>query len=214
MNFRFALLAGGLVASLTAGSAVAAEPPQKADLEKGKTTAATVCAACHGPDGNSAVPINPKLASQIPAYIEKQLHDFKAEDGKEPARKDPIMNGIAAGLTPEVMRDVAAFYATQKIKPEAAKNQDLVTLGQQIYRAGIMEKGVPACAGCHGATGEGIPNQYPRLAGQFAEYTEAQLKAFRDGKRDNDPNKMMSITASKLSDKELKAVADYIAGLR
>lgn len=214
MNFRLALLAGGLVASLTAGAVVAAETSSKADPEKGKTTASTVCAACHGPDGNSPNAMYPKIAGQFPEYLEKQLHDFKGEDGKEPARKDPVMTGMAAGLTPEAIRDVAAFYGMQQMKPEAARNQELVTLGQQIYRAGIMEKGVPACAGCHGASGEGIPRQYPRLAGQFAEYTEAQLKKFRDGERTNDPNRMMAITASKLNDKEIKAVADYIAGLR
>jgi len=213
MNFRFALLAGGLVATLTVGSAVAAEP-QKPNLENGKNTAATVCAACHGPDGNSPLAANPKLAGQFPEYLEKQLRDFKGVDGKEPVRKNAIMNGMVAGLTPEAMRDVAAFYGMQQLKPEVAKNQELVTLGQKIYRAGIMEKGVPACAGCHGANGEGIPKQYPRLAGQFAEYTETQLKAFRDGMRDNDPNKMMTTTASKLSDKEIQAVSDYIAGLR
>lgn len=213
MNFRFALLAGGLVATLTVGSAVAAEP-QKPNLENGKNTAATICAACHGPDGNSPLAANPKIAGQIPEYLEKQLRDFKGVDGKEPVRKDPIMNGMAAGLSPEAMRDVAAFYGMQQLKPEVAKNQELVTLGQQIYRAGIMEKGVPACAGCHGAQGEGIPKQYPRLAGQFAEYTALQLKNFRDGKRDNDPNKMMTTTAAKLSDKEIQAVSDYIAGMR
>lgn len=213
MNFRFALLAGGLVATLTAGSAVAAEP-QKPNLENGKNTAATICAACHGPDGNSPLAANPKIAGQIPEYLEKQLRDFKGVDGKEPARIDAIMNGMVAGLSPEAMRDVAAFYGMQQLKPEVAKNQELVTLGQQIYRAGIMEKGVPACAGCHGAQGEGIPKQYPRLAGQFAEYTALQLKNFRDGKRDNDPNKMMTTTAAKLSDKEIQAVSDYIAGMR
>ncbi|HEY9397989.1 MAG TPA: c-type cytochrome [Burkholderiales bacterium] len=214
MNFRLALLAGSVVASLTAGLVVAAEPPSKADPAKGQTTATTVCAACHGADGNSAVPINPKLAAQIPAYIEKQLHDFKADGGKEPVRKNAIMNGMAAGLTPEMMRDVAAFYGTQRIKPEAAKNKELVELGQKIYRAGISEKGVPACASCHGPKGEGVPAQYPRVAGQFAEYTEAQLKLFRSGERANDPNRMMAATATKLSDQEIHAVSDYIAGLR
>jgi cytochrome c553 len=112
------------------------------------------------------------------------------------------------------MRDVAAFYGTQSVKPEAAKNKELIELGQKIYRAGISEKGVPACAGCHGPKGEGVPAQYPRVAGQFAEYTEAQLKLFRSGERANDPNRMMAATATKLSDQEIHAVSDYIAGLR
>jgi len=214
MNFRLALLAAGLAATLAAGVAVAAEPPPKADPAKGQATASTVCAACHGADGNSVVPANPKLAAQIPAYIEKQLHDFKAADGKEPARKNPIMSGIAAGLAPETMRDVAAFYGTQRLKPEVAKNKELVAIGQKIYRGGIADKGVPACAGCHGAKGDGLPTQYPRLAGQFSDYTEAQLKAFRTGERSNDPNNMMRVVAAKLTDQEIKAVSDYIAGLR
>ncbi len=213
MNFRLALLAGGVVASLAAGMAVAAEPP-KADPAKGQATATTVCAACHGADGNSVVAVNPKLAGQIPAYVEKQLHDFKGEGGKQPARVNAIMNGMVAGLSADDMRNVAAYYAQQRLKPEAAKNKELVELGQKIYRAGIAEKGVPACAGCHGAKGEGIPAQYPQLAGQFAEYTEAQLKLFRSGERANDPNRMMTTTAAKLSDQEIHAVADYIAGLR
>ena len=214
MNLRLALLAGGVAATLIAGAVVAAEPPAKADPEKGKITASTVCAACHGPDGNSPISANPKLAGRIPEYLEKQLHDFQAKDGKEPVRKNPIMNGMVAGLTPEMIRDVAAYYGSQQLKPEVAKNQELAALGQKIWRAGIAEKGVPACAGCHGPRGEGIPKMYPRLAGQFAEYTEAQLKAFRDGQRDNDPNKMMTTTAAKLTDREIRAVADYIAGLR
>lgn len=213
MNLRLALLAGGVVASLAAGMAVAAEPP-KADPAKGQATATTVCAACHGADGNSPVAVNPKLAGQIPAYIEKQLHNFKAENGKQPARVNAIMNGMVAALTPDDMRNLAAYYGQQHLKPEAAKNKDLIELGQKIYRAGIAAKGVPACAGCHGANGEGIPAQYPRLSGQFAEYTEAQLKLFRSGERANDPNKMMTTTAAKLTDQEIHAVADYIAGLR
>lgn len=214
MNFRLALLVLGVIGPLAVGSAVAAEPLSKADPAKGQTIASTVCAACHGPDGNSPLSANPKIAGQIPEYLEKQLRDFKAVDGKPAARPSAIMSGMVAGLSAEDMRNLAAYYGAKELQPEAAKNQELIELGQQIYRAGIMEKGVPACAGCHGATGEGIPSQYPRLSGQFAEYTEAQLKAFRSGERANDPNGMMTTTAAKLSDREISAVADYIAGLR
>jgi cytochrome c553 len=124
------------------------------------------------------------------------------------------MAGFAATLSPEDMRSVAAFYAGQKLIPEKAQDKSTVELGQRIFRAGIAEKSVPACAGCHGPTGAGVPAQYPLLGGQYAEYIEAQLKAFRSGERANDPNRMMRMTAARLSDAEIKAVANFIAGLR
>ena len=112
------------------------------------------------------------------------------------------------------MRDVAAWYASQKLKPEAAKSEASIELGKKLWRQGDFRKGIPACAGCHGPAGAGLPAQYPRLAGQFAAYTENQLKSFRDETRGNDPEKMMRVIAAKLSDVEIKAVADYAAGLR
>jgi cytochrome c553 len=112
------------------------------------------------------------------------------------------------------MRSVAAFYAGQKLIPEKATDKNTIELGQRIFRGGIAEKNVPACAGCHGPTGAGMPAQYPLLGGQYAEYIEAQLKAFRSGERANDPNRMMRMTAARLSDVEIKAVANFIAGLR
>jgi cytochrome c553 len=211
MRFRPTLIA----AALASGAALAAEPPPKADLAKGRQVASQVCAACHGPDGNSIGPANPKLAGQIPEYLAKQLVNFRPGEGnKAAARPNNVMAAFAAALSPDQVRDVSAFFASQKLIPEKARNKSTIELGQQIFRAGIAEKNVPACAGCHGPTGAGVPIQYPVIAGQYAEYIEAQLKAFRSGARANDPNQMMRTTASRLSDLEIKAVADYIAGLR
>lgn len=211
MKFRCALL----VAAAASGTALAAQPLPKADAAKGQTIATQVCAACHGADGNSVAPANPKLAGQIPDYLAKQLANFKpAAAGKPAERNNPVMAGFAAALSPDDMRNVAAYYSAQPLKPEKARNKDSIELGQKIFRAGIAEKGVAACAGCHGARGEGVPVQYPAVAGQFADYVEAQLKAFRAGERANDPNRMMRATAAKMTDAEIKAVADYIAGLR
>lgn len=202
-------------AALASGAVLAADPPPKADLANGQQLAARVCAACHGPDGNSIAPVNPKLAGQIPEYLAKQLMNFRpGPDNKAAARPNAIMAGFAATLSPEQMRDVSAFYASQKLVPEKARDKATIELGRRIFRAGIADRAVPACAGCHGPSGAGVPIQYPLLAGQFSEYIEAQLKAFRSGERANDPNRMMRTTASRLSDPEIKAVANYIAGLR
>lgn len=197
-----------ILATLVALPALANEAKEasKPDLAKGQATAAT-CQACHTADGSRGSPANPILQGQHPEYIVKQLTEFKA--GK---RKNAIMSGMAAPLTDEDMQNVAAFYASKQAKPGFAKVKDTVALGEQIYRGGIAAKQVPACAGCHSPNGAGIPAQYPRLAGQHGDYTEAQLTAFRASVRANSPQ-MMTI-AAKLSDKELKAVADYIAGLR
>lgn len=190
------------------------EHQAKADPAKGKAIAETVCVACHGADGNSAAAANPHLAGQVPEYIYKQLKNFKAVDGKPAQRNNPIMAGMAAPLTDEQMKDLAAWFSSQKLKPSTAKDETKIALGQKLWRQGDFKKGIPACAGCHGPAGAGLPAQYPRLAGQFADYTEAQLKAFRAGERANDPEKMMRTIAAKLSDAEIKAVSDYAAGLR
>ncbi len=186
----------------------------KADPAKGKIVAETICVACHGADGNSMTSANPHLAGQIEQYLYKQLTNFKSVDGKPAARDNAIMAGMVAALSDEDMKNVAAWFASQKLKPEAAKNEASIALGKKLWRQGDFKKGIPACAGCHGPAGAGMPAQYPRLAGQFAEYTEAQLKAFRAEERGNDPEKMMRMIAAKLSDAEIKAVADYAAGLR
>lgn len=204
-----------LAAMLAAlAAAAAAEPPFKGDAAKGQAVANQTCAACHGADGNSQIAVNPKLAGQIPEYLHKQLTNFKAASGKKAERDNPVMAGMVAGLSPEDMRNLAAYYTGQAAKPGAAKSKDLVALGQKIYRGGIAGKGVAACASCHGPNGAGMPSQYPRLSGQHAEYVEVQLKAFRSGARANDPNASMRTVGGKLSDREIQAVADYVAGLR
>ena len=205
MKSMFALL---LAASFSL-PALAAESkaPAKPDLAKGQATATAVCAACHTSDGSRGSPANPILQGQHPEYLAKQLTEFKS--GK---RNNPIMKGMAGTLSDEDMKNVAAYFASKKAKPGFAKNKDLVLLGEKIYRGGIAAKQVPACSGCHSPTGAGIPAQYPRLAGQHGDYTEAQLTAFRSGLRNN--SAQMSTIAAKLSDSEIKAVADYIAGLQ
>ena len=186
-----------------APTTVAAKP----DAAAGDTRYNAVCAACHGAGGNSGTPANPKLAQQHPEYIVKQLQEFKA--GK---RQNPIMQGFAGQLTEQDMKNVAAYVGTQQAKPGFAKDKELVSLGEKIYRGGIQNREIPACAGCHSPNGAGIPAQYPRLSGQHADYTASQLVAFRDGIRKNSPT--MSQVASRLNDREIRAVADYIAGLR
>ena len=216
---RAGILAGLLSALFLAPAAVfaqdaAAQPAAvKADPAQGEKLATEVCAACHGPDGNSTAPVNPKLAAQHAAYLQKQLSDFKVQEGaKTAARQSPVMGAFAATLSEQDILNLSAFYSAKQYKPSAANNKDLVDQGRAIYRGGIADKGVPSCAGCHGPTGSGIPSQYPRLAGQYSDYTEAQLLAFREGTRQNNP--AMAAIAARLSNKEIKAVSDYIAGLR
>jgi cytochrome c553 len=187
-------------------SAPAAPAVAKPDTSAGGTKFGGTCAACHGADGNSGVPANPKLAQQHPEYIIKQLTEFKA--GK---RVSPIMQPMAAGLSDADIRNIAYWAGSQKAKSGFAKDKELVSLGERIYRGGIADRQVPACAGCHSPTGAGIPAQYPRIGGQHADYTAAQLTAFRDGVRKN--SVPMAQVAAKLNDREIKAVADYVAGL-
>src|SRR6201987_308933 len=181
----------------------------KPDLNRGQAIAAQVCASCHGADGNSAGGAYPKLAGQHPEYLVKQLMDFKTQPGaKQPARTNAIMAGMATALSDQDVANVAAFFSAQPPKPGYAHNKDTVPLGQKIYRGGIADKGVPACASCHGPTGQGIPSQYPRLSGQWAEYTVAQLTAFAQGPGARYNNEAMHAIATRLSDSEIKAVAD------
>jgi len=190
-------------------SAVAAEAraAAKPDVAKGHELSAQVCIACHTSDGSRGSPANPIIQGQHPEYVVKQLADFKS--GR---RANAIMLGFASTLSESDMKNVAAFYASKHAKPGFAKDKSLVALGEKIYRGGIADRRVPACAGCHSPTGAGIPSQYPRLAGQHADYTEAQLAAFRGGTRKN--NLQMTGIAEKMNDREIKAVSDYIAGLR
>jgi cytochrome c553 len=186
----------------------------KADPAKGQAIATQVCVACHAADGNSIAPANPKIAGQFPEYLNKQLVNFKPKDGKKPERENPVMTGMVANLSPDDMKNLSAYYAAQKLKPAAAKDKALVAAGQKLWRGGNVATGVPACAGCHGPDGSGIPAMYPRIAGQYAEYIEAQLKLFQTGQRANDPSGMMRGAAARMTDKEIKAVAEYAAGLR
>ena len=189
--------------------ATPAAPAQaaKPDLVKGEATFTAVCAACHGADGNSGTPAYPKLAQQHPEYLVKQLQEFKSG-----TRKNAIMQGFASTLSDDDMKNVAYWATSKKEKPGFAQEKDLVTMGERIYRGGIADRQVAACAGCHSPSGAGIPSQYPRLSGQHSDYTAAQLTAFRDGVRTN--SIPMTQVAAKLNDKEIRAVADYIAGLR
>lgn len=194
-------------AAAPAAPKVEASKAAKPDLAKGEASFGAVCAACHGPDGNSMIPVNPTLAQQHPEYLMKQLQEFKS--GK---RTNAIMQGMAATLDDEGVKNVAYWVSAKAAKPGTAKDKALVALGEKIFRGGIMDRQVPACAGCHSPNGAGIPAQYPRLSGQQADYTEAQLKAFRDGVRQN--SLQMSQVVAKLNDREIKALADYVAGLR
>ena len=187
----------------------------KADPAKGETIYTNgdstrnivACVSCHGAAGNSTIVTNPKLSSQHEAYVYKQLTDFKT-----PQRNNPVMSMIAKGLSEDEMRNIAAYLDKQTAKPGAARNKDTIDLGKRIYRAGIANKDVPACAGCHGATGNGIPAQFPRLSGQHYDYTLAQLNAFGNGTRKN--SVQMVTIAKRMSEDEMKAVADYVAGLK
>lgn len=169
-----------------------------------------MCAACHGPDGNSVSPSFPKLAGQHAAYIEKQLADFKS--GK---RQNAIMNGMAAGLSPQDMANLAAYFSDQRPTPGTAQGDaKTIALGQKLYRGGDRKTGLPACMSCHGPAGSGIPPKFPRVGGQWAAYVQAQLQAFHDGTRSNDEDGVMRTIAGKLTPKDIAAVSQYIAGLR
>jgi cbb3-type cytochrome c oxidase subunit III len=204
------------VAAGLSGLAVQARAadPAKPDVNRGQAIATQVCASCHGADGNSTGGAYPKLAGQHPEYLVKQLMDFKTQPGaKQPARNNAIMAAMAAPLSNQDMVNVAAYFAAQTPKPGYAHNKNTVPLGEKIYRGGIAERAVPACASCHGPTGQGIPVQYPRLSGQWADYTVTQLNAFTQGPGARNNSDPMHTIASRLSDSDIKAVADYIAGL-
>ena len=209
MKLLASLLMSALLAVPVFSAHAAGDAPKvaKPDLVKGEASYGAVCMACHGADGNSAIAANPKLSQQHPEYLVKQLQEFKS--GK---RKNAIMQGFASMLSDEDMKNVSYWATSQAAKPGFAKEKELVTMGERIYRGGISDRQIPACAGCHSPSGAGIPSQYPRLSGQHSEYTAAQLTAFRDGVRAN--SLQMNQVAAKLNDKEIRAVADYIAGLR
>lgn len=204
MKFVFPLAAAIFAAfplasvAATPGNAKAAEP-----------IATQVCAACHNADGNSAIAANPRLAGMNAEYLYKQLSEFKSG-----ARANAVMSGMVANLSEQDMRNLAAYFSAQTAKPATAQDQVLALAGQKVFRGGVQGSGVPACASCHGARGQGIPVQFPRLAGQHSEYVYAQLNAFRVGGRNNDAARMMRTIAEKMTDADMKAVSAYIQGLR
>jgi cytochrome c553 len=213
-TWRFAFIAATAIASAAAHGqerAAAAQP----DLAKAQQIVTQICAACHGTDGNSAAPANPNLAGQGADYITLQLAHFKAG-----VRVNATMQAMSATLSDADMRALGAYYAQQKPKGLAAKDPMLVKTAQRLWRGGDTANGVPACAACHSPTGVGIPKNYPRLAGQYADYTYAQLKAFKVGERGADAagkdvnGRVMTAIASKLTDEQMKAIADFAAGLR
>ncbi len=216
------LALGALV--LVPGASAAGDP--EAGSEK-----VGVCAACHGQDGNSPAPSFPKLAGLGQPYLYKQLQDIQAWDNAEgdakatTGREVMQMTGMLKGMSDQDLQDIAAFYAEQTIQLSGAQEMqvqvnsgaqvDALALGEKVYRAGNPETGVPACMGCHAPNGQGNePGAFPRLGGQYPQYIEAQLRAFRAGDRMNDgESMMMRLSAKNLSDAEIKAVANYIGGL-
>jgi cytochrome c553 len=197
------LVSVSIVLAMAAGGAQAA-----GDAEAGKAKSAT-CLACHGPDGNSANPIWPKLAGQHPDFIKKQLMEFKAG-----ARKNDLMSPMAAPLTEQDMDDLAAYFSSQTQSPGTAA-ADKVALGEKIFRAGNSKNGVAACMACHGPAGLGNPDaNFPRISGQHADYLAKAMKDFRSGSRSNDMGRMMQGVAAKMTDAEIEAVAQYAQGLR
>jgi cytochrome c553 len=211
---RALVLVAACVAVGALAPAQAEESGGKPDLAKAQQIVSTVCAACHGADGNSAASANPSLAGQHAEYISLQLMHFK--DG---TRNNAVMAGMVANLAPADMKSLGVYFARQKPKGLAAKDPALVPVGQKLYRGGNAATGVPACAACHTPTGAGIPVRYPRLSGQYAEYTLAQLQAFKSGQRGMDKNgkdvngRVMAQIAARMSEPEMRAVADYAAGL-
>lgn len=214
-SWRHSLL-GLTIVGCSALSAIAhaqMKPAPKVDPVRGQQVATQICAACHGADGNSAAPSNPRLAQQHYDYLYKQLLDYTVRQGQQkPARENAIMNGFASQLSDDDKRNVSAWFSSQSAQLDTARSKQTLELGQRIWRAGLPEKSVPACAGCHNPAGLGIPTQYPRLSAQHSEYVQATLRDFRQGVRRNNP--AMQEIAAKLSDPEIAAVADFVQGLR
>ena len=203
------ILAAALASTSAMANTPAAAPVSKGDPKQAEAIVNQVCAGCHAVDGNSAAPANPKLAGLNYEYINKQLLNFKSGE-----RKNPVMMGMVANLTPADFKNLAAYYSGQQLKAVKAKDQALALLGQKVYRGGVQGSGVPACASCHGAQGQGVPVQFPRLAGQHTDYIYSQLNKFRTGERANDGAKMMRTIAAKMTESDMRAVSSYIQGLR
>lgn len=209
MKHPFLALTGLIFATSAWASNPAPAVATKGDPAKAQGIVDKVCGACHGADGNSTSPTYPNLAGQQPEYIYKQLTEFKSG-----SRKNAIMAPNVTALSNDDMLNLAAYFSSQQPKPKLAKDAALATEGGKIYKGGNAGSGVPACASCHGPAGSGIPVQFPRLAGQHSKYVLSQLKNFRSGDRANDGGMMMRVIARKMTDQEMKAVSEYISGLR
>lgn len=228
MLSRMVVASGMLLGTCVVSVSHAAEAVAKPDAAKGEqlyvngdaARGVIACASCHGEAGNSIIPMNPNLAGQPYEYLVKQLTDFKPKGEQGPVRNGPdgapsVMAPLAAPLTEDDIRNVAYFLSTQKLNPEtaaSATNEQTMERGQAIWRGGIPDRGVPACAGCHSPNGAGIPGKYPRLSGQYPGYIADQLRLFRSGDRNNSVE--MFEVADRMSDRDIAAVADYAAGLR
>ena len=184
------------------------------DLARARQIAETSCVSCHGRNGNSISETTPKIAGQHTGYLYKQLRDFVGNSEKPAARENVLMVSSLAILSDADLYSLASFYSTQTLLPEKAKNLKTIEQGQRLWRAGNLERGIPACAGCHGPAGQGMPPLYPRLQGQFATYLAKMLNAYQAGTIHNDPSGMMRTIAQRMNQAEINAVADYAAGLR
>jgi cytochrome c553 len=210
---KFSRIAGAVAAAWLIGQGVGAQQKVPAgDPAKGQQIASQICGACHAADGNSTIATNPRLAGQSAEYLVKQLTDLAKPAGDKTGRENAVMSAFAMTLSDADRRNVSAWFSSQTPKASLARDKEVVELGARIYRTGIPEKAVPACAGCHGPTGAGLPVMYPRIGGQYAEYLVAELKAFREGSRRN--NVPMQQIAFRMSDPEISAVTDFAAGLR
>lgn len=199
------ILASSLLMALSLGVAHAG-----GDAQAGKNKAAS-CGGCHGIDGNSVVPTFPKLAGQNEKYIVAQLKAFKDNKG----RSNPLMQGMSAPLSEQDMADIGAFYFTQQLSAAAPADESKLALGREIYKGGNLQTKMPACQACHGPNGAGNPGTgYAQVGGQYADYTKAQLMAFKDGSRTTDEKAMMRDIASMMTDEEIDAVSHYIASLK
>lgn len=205
-RFLFPLVSSFILIMLMLSSAYAS------DAKKGAALAQGLCAACHASDGNSVIPSNPILAGQHYSYLKNQLNYFQVKEGESKAkRENAVMLGIASGLSSDDIDNLSAYYSQQKIKPSYASNIELAKAGEVVYKAGDDNRGIPSCSSCHGPRGLGVPGQFPRISGQHATYTASTLKSYKNGSRANN-NQMMEIS-SRLTEGQINALAEYLAGL-
>lgn len=226
---RIILVTSGMLLGCSLSSMSFAQETGRPDASKGETLyndgdparGLVSCTSCHGPGGNSMLPMNPNLASQPYEYLVKQLLSFRPRDADTPPTRrgpegaDTVMSPFANMLSEDDIRNIAFYLSLQQLDfatAGTASNEATMERGQKIWRGGLPERNVPACAGCHGPSGEGIPGEFPRIAGQFPSYIAEQLKLFRSGDRANGP--MMHDIGDRMSDADIAAVADYAAGLR